>query len=234
MRNEYTKQTIDSVISAQFEAINLINKQNKTLLETQIHKQLTQQALQTQYTDQLIIDQLDDIRDVINQKIVKSYQYLALIKNVLFQEKLNKKTMIKSVIEIIGNRNMIYLEIHKQLQHIFIQLRQFQNLLIGLVIDNDQCFLQLRTVQALTEQIWAFLKIYQMSQRNDFYRGSYVLEQSIQMTQSSQSLERYLQESNVLFFKSTNHLAMILYVQSNMKSRYINKKKQNEFLISSH
>ncbi|CAD8196370.1 unnamed protein product [Paramecium pentaurelia] len=90
-------------------------------------KQLTQYALQAQYTDQLIIDQLHDIRDVINQKIVRSYQYLTLIKNELFQEKLNEKTMNISVIEILGNRNMIYLEIHKQLQYIFIQLRQFQN-----------------------------------------------------------------------------------------------------------
>lgn len=61
----------------------------------------------------MIVDELEDIRDVAKLKNSEILLITWLHQKCLVFRKLDEKTMNIRVIEIVGNRNMMYLEIHK-------------------------------------------------------------------------------------------------------------------------
>ncbi|CAD8042854.1 unnamed protein product [Paramecium primaurelia] len=109
-------------------------------------EELTTQPLQTQFTDELIIDELEDIRDVVKLKNSEIFQITLLNQKCLVLRKHHEKHINLRVIEIVGNRNMMYLEIHKQLQ-------QCQNFFIGAITMKDKCYLVLKIMQGLAAQV---------------------------------------------------------------------------------
>ncbi|CAK66524.1 unnamed protein product (macronuclear) [Paramecium tetraurelia] len=117
------------------------------------YEELAVQPLQTQFTDEVIVDELEDIRDIAKLKNCEILFITLLNHKCIVLRKQDDKTMNLRVIEIVGNRNMMYLEIHKQLQYAFMQLRQCQNFFIGAVTLKDKCFMVLRTVQGLAAQV---------------------------------------------------------------------------------
>ncbi|CAD8206831.1 unnamed protein product [Paramecium octaurelia] len=119
------------------------------------YEELAIQPLQTQYTDELIVDELEDIRDVGKLKNSDILQITLLNQKCLVLRKHHEKNINLRVIEIVGNRNMMYLEIHKQLQYAFMQLRQCQNFFIGAVTMKDKCYIVLRIMQGLAAQVSA-------------------------------------------------------------------------------
>ncbi|CAD8135946.1 unnamed protein product [Paramecium pentaurelia] len=109
-------------------------------------EELITQPLQTQFTDELIVDELEDIRDVAKFKNSEIFQITLLNQKCLVLRKHHEKNINLRVIEIVGNRNMMYLEIHKQLQ-------QCQNFFIGAITMKDKCYLVLKIMQGLAAQV---------------------------------------------------------------------------------
>ncbi|CAD8127124.1 unnamed protein product [Paramecium sonneborni] len=110
------------------------------------YEEISSQPIQTQFTDELILDELEDIRDVAKLKNSEILQITLLNQKCVVLRKYNEKNMNLHIIEIVGNGNMMYLEIHKQLQ-------QCQNFFIGSVTLKDKCYLVLRIMQGLAAQV---------------------------------------------------------------------------------
>ncbi|CAD8124713.1 unnamed protein product [Paramecium sonneborni] len=117
------------------------------------YEEIKSQPLQTILRDELIVDELEDIRDVVNLKNSEILQITLLNEKCIVLRKYNEKNMNLHIVEIVGNGNMMYLEIHKQLQYAFMQLRHCQNFFIGAVTLKDKCYLILRFMQGLAAQV---------------------------------------------------------------------------------
>ncbi|CAD8210864.1 unnamed protein product [Paramecium octaurelia] len=101
------------------------------------YEELAAQPLQTQFTDAVIVDELEDIRDIAKLKNCEILLITWLNQKCIVLRKQDERTINLRVIEIVGNRNMM----------------QCQNFFVGAVTIKDKCFMVLRTVQGLAAQV---------------------------------------------------------------------------------
>ncbi|CAK68398.1 unnamed protein product (macronuclear) [Paramecium tetraurelia] len=124
------------------------NSNNKQKENVQVYYQLSQGSETSN-----LMDEMEDVREVENIKNWEILQITQIDNKCIILKKPSVCSFNYKVIEIGGDGNAMYLEIHKQLQYSLIQLRQSSNYFVGAVTIDSICYLVLRILQGLAAQV---------------------------------------------------------------------------------
>ncbi|CAD8207764.1 unnamed protein product [Paramecium octaurelia] len=117
------------------------NSNNKQQENVQVYYQLSQGSEASN-----LMDEMEDVREVENIKNWEILQITQIDNKCIILKKPSICSFNYKVVEIGGDGNAMYLEIHKQLQ-------QSSNYFVGAVTVNSICYLVFRIMQGLAAQV---------------------------------------------------------------------------------
>ncbi|CAD8108865.1 unnamed protein product [Paramecium primaurelia] len=117
------------------------NNHNNKKENVQVYHQLSQSSEINN-----LMDEIEDVKEVENIKNWEILQITQMNHKCVILKKPSLFSFNYKVIEIQGDENSMYLEIHKQLQ-------QSINYFVGAVTINNICYLVLRIMQGLAAQV---------------------------------------------------------------------------------